>query len=384
MTCRPITLFTGQWADLPLATLAEMAAGWGYDGMELACWGDHFDPERAASEDGYTRGVHDTLAKHGLSVHAISNHLVGQATCDPIDERHRQILPEQVWGDGRPGGVRHRAADHMRAAAAGAAALGVEVVNGFTGSPLWSAVYPFPPHTADLVDRGLREFADRWNPILDAFGAAGVRFALEVHPTEIAFDSASAGRALEALDGRAEFGFNYDPSHLAYQGADYLGFIHEFGDRLYHAHMKDVWWADSPRRGGVHGGYLPFGHPDRAWDFRSVGRGRLDFDAILRALDRVGYAGPLSIEWEDPGMDREHGAREACQRLRELTFPPAGAAFDEVFSEPGTTAWRAGKARPGYRGSAGTGSPSAGTSAPSPADDSAPAGAPQNSSSPSS
>lgn len=333
MSTRAITLFTGQWADLPLATLAGMAAEWGYDGLELACWGDHFDVARAIEEDGYVPERLDVLASYGLDVFAISNHLVGQAVCDSIDARHKAILPERVWGDGSPELVRERAADEMVRTARAAAVLGVPVVNGFTGSPIWHAAYAFPPHPEGYVEAGFREFADRWNPILDGFDEAGVRFGLEVHPTEIAFDLASAARALDAIGHREAFGFNYDPSHLGYQGVDYVRFLFEFSDRIYHAHMKDVWWSDVPGRAGVFGGYLPFGHVDRGWDFRSIGRGRIDFEDVIRALNRIGYEGPLSVEWEDSGMDREHGAREACERVRALQFPPAEDAFDAAFSE---------------------------------------------------
>ena len=329
---RPITLFTGQWADLPLETLAEKAASWGYDGLELACWGDHFEVQRALSEDGYAEGRRDLLARHGLEVYAISNHLVGQAVCDRIDERHKAIVPARVWGDGDSEGVRGRAAQEMMDTARAAAGLGVEVVNGFTGSSIWPLLYSFPPVPDSMIDEGYRDFARRWGPILDAFDEVGVRFALEVHPTEIAFDASSAERALEAVDRHPAFGFNYDPSHLAYQGVDCVAFISRFADRIHHAHMKDVWWADRPTSAGVFGGHLPFGHPDRFWDFRSLGRGRVPFEEVLRALNRIGYAGPLSIEWEDPGMDREHGAREACEALRRLDFPAAGSAFDAAFS----------------------------------------------------
>ncbi len=330
---RPITLFSGQWADLPLATLAAKAASWGYDGLELACWGDHFEVDRALAEDGYVDGQGALLAAHGLEIHAISNHLVGQAVCDRIDERHRAILPPRVWGDGDAEGVRRRAAQEMMDTARAAARLGVEVVNGFTGSPIWHLLYSFPPVPEAMVEAGFREFADRWHPILDLFDEVGVRFALEVHPTEIAFDISTAERALDALDRRPAFGFNYDPSHLAYQGVDCVDFLYRFRDRIYHAHMKDVWWSDRPTAGGVFGGHLPFGHPDRFWDFRSVGRGRVPFEEILRALNRIGYEGPLSIEWEDSGMEREHGAREACEVLRGMQFPAAGGAFDDAFSE---------------------------------------------------
>ena len=331
-TARPVTLFTGQWADLPLETLAAKARDWGYDGLELASWGDHFDVERALAEDGYCDERRALLARHGLQVWAISNHLVGQAVCDRVDERHRGILPPRVWGDGDPAGVQRRAAEEMMRTAQAAARLGVKVVTGFTGSSIWPLLYSFPPVPDAMLDAGYRDFADRWHPILDAFDAAGVRFALEVHPTEIAFDVATAERALQAVGRRPAFGFNYDPSHLGYQGVDYVGFIDAFGDRIYHAHMKDVWWSDVPKRSGVFGGHLPFGHPDRAWDFRSIGRGRIDFEAVVRALNRAGYAGPLSVEWEDPGMEREFGAREACAHIRRVNFAPSRVAFDAAFA----------------------------------------------------
>jgi sugar phosphate isomerase/epimerase len=332
MMGRPITLFTGQWADLSLQTLVEKSAAWGYDGLELACWGDHFDVVRATQEKEYVENQRNLLSAHGLSVHAISNHLVGQAVCDPIDERHQPLLPDRVWGDGDPEGVRTRAASEMRRTAEAAAKLGVPVVTGFTGSPIWAAAYAFPPHPAGYVDAGFQEFADRWSPVLDAFDEAGIKFALEAHPTEIAFDLSTAERALEAVSHRETFGFNYDPSHLAYQGVDYIQFLYDFADRIYHVHMKDVWWSDVPTRSGTFGGHLEFGHVDRAWDFRSIGRGRVDFEEIMRALNRIGYAGPLSIEWEDSGLDREYGAREACEQVRAMSLAPTDRAFDTSFS----------------------------------------------------
>ena len=329
---RPITLFTGQWADLPLETLARKANEWGFDGLELACWGDHFEVDKALADDRYVRSRRDILEKHGLSVYAISNHLVGQAVCDRIDERHKSILPQRVWGDGKPDGVQRRAAEEMQNTARAAAQLGVTVVPGFTGSSIWHLLYSFPPNAPGMIDAGFKDFAERWNPILDVFDEVGVRFALEVHPSGIAFDISSAERALESLGPRQTFGFNYDPSHLGYQGVDYVAFIERFGERIYHAHMKDVWWSNVPKRSGVFGGHLDFGHRDRYWDFRSLGRGRIEFAEIVRALNRVNYQGPLSIEWEDIGMDREHGAKEAYSYLRSIDFAPSSVAFDAAFA----------------------------------------------------
>ncbi|MDE2794308.1 MAG: sugar phosphate isomerase/epimerase [Gemmatimonadota bacterium] len=328
---RPVTLFTGQWADMSLEVLAGKAAAWGYDGLELACWGDHFDVRAALADPSYCEGRRDLLARHGLGVWAISNHLVGQAVCDRIDDRHRAILPARVWGDGDPDGVRRRAAREMADTATAAARLGVGVVNGFTGSPIWHLLYSFPPVPPEWIDDGLREFADAWVPILDVFSREGVRFALEVHPTEIAFDIVTAERAVAALDRHEAFGFNYDPSHLAYQGVDYIEFIRRFGDRIAHVHMKDVWWSDQSALAGIFGGHTNFGDARRYWDFRSPGRGRVDFEEVVRALNRTGYAGPLSVEWEDSGMEREHGAAEACGFVRRLAFPPSETAFDAAF-----------------------------------------------------
>jgi sugar phosphate isomerase/epimerase len=329
---RPVTLFTGQWADLTLETVAKKARDWGFDGLELACWGDHFEVDKALSDDKYVRGRLDLLAKYNLKVFAISNHLVGQAVCDRIDDRHKSILPARIWGDGEPDGVQKRAAEEMKNTARAAAKLGVKVVPGFTGSSIWHLLYSFPPVPDAWIDAGFKDFAIRWNPILDVFDEVGVKFALEVHPTEIAFDVSSAQRAIDAVGGRKTFGFNYDPSHFGYQGVDYVAFIERFGDRIYHAHMKDVWWSDVPMPSGVFGGHLNFGHRDRYWEFRSIGRGKIKFEEVIRALNRVGYDGPLSIEWEDIGMDREFGAREACAYIKAANFTPSNVAFDAAFA----------------------------------------------------
>jgi sugar phosphate isomerase/epimerase len=329
---RPVTLFTGQWADLKLDDLARKAAEFGYQGLELACWGDHFEVDKALADSGYCRAKRDLLERHDLQVHAISSHLVGQAVLDRIDERHRAILPASVWGDGKPDKVNARAAEELKNTAHAAQKLGVGVVNGFTGSSIWYLLYSFPPVSEKLIDDGFALLAERFNPILDVFGECGVRFALEVHPTEIAFDLYSAQRALEALGHREEFGFNLDPSHLLWQGIDPVEFIRAFPDRIYHVHIKDAIVTLNGRT-GVLGSHLNFGDPRRGWDFRSPGRGGVNFEEIIRALNAINYQGPLSVEWEDVGMDREAGAREACEFVKRLDFAPSGRAFDAAFAE---------------------------------------------------
>ena len=329
---RPVTLFTGQWADIPITELAPRAAEMGFDGLELACWGDHFEVDRALSEDNYCNNLKQLLADNDLECFAISNHLVGQCVCDPIDERHKAILPERLWADGNPSAVNERAAAEMADTAKAAAAFGVDVVNGFTGSGVWHKLYFFPPTTQDEIDAGFADFAARWNPIFDAFDAAGVRFALEVHPTEIAYDIYTTERALKAVDHRKAFGFNFDPSHLIWQGIDPARFVDRFADRIYHAHIKDA-ARTLDGDSSILASHLSFGDPRRGWDFRSPGRGEVDFEEIIRALNRAKYAGPLSIEWEDSAMDRFFGAREACEFVRSIDFPTSDVAFDAAFEK---------------------------------------------------
>ena len=329
---RPVTLFTGQWADLSCETMCRKAVDFGYDGLELACWGDHFEVNKAIQDDRYCGAKRDQLDNAGLQCHAISAHLVGQAVCDIVDTRHRDILPEYVWGDGDPQGVNQRAAEEMKETARAAQKFGVEVVNGFTGSSIWHLLYTFPPTPDSMLDQGFQHFADTWNPILDVFAECGVKFALEVHPTEIAFDLYSAERALDALDRRDEFGFNFDPSHLIWQGVDPVEFIRAFPDRIYHAHIKDA-VVTLDGKTGILASHYNFGDPRRGWDFRSPGRGGVNFEEIIRALNDIEYSGPLSVEWEDGRMDRDHGAREACENVRKWDFPPSERAFDSAFAE---------------------------------------------------
>jgi sugar phosphate isomerase/epimerase len=330
---RPVTLFTGQWADLPLAELAPLAKRMGYDGLELACWGDHFNVQEALASDTYVKDKWALLKSHGLTSLAIGNHLVGQAVCDLIDARHQSILPEHVWGDGDPEGVRQRAARELQDTARAAAKFGVKTVTGFTGSSIWHATYAFPPTSQEFWDAGFADFGQRFTPILNVFEDMDINFALEVHPTEIAFDIATSQRAIEAVKGHKRFGFNFDPSHLAYQGVDYVKFLRTFPDRIYNAHMKDVWWGKGDGTVGVFGGHTSFGDARRNWDFRSVGRGMVDFESIIVTLNDIGYHGPLSVEWEDSRMDREHGATESAAFCKRLDFKPAAGAFDAVFSK---------------------------------------------------
>jgi sugar phosphate isomerase/epimerase len=323
-------MFTGQWADLPLERLAKMVAGFGYDGMELACWGDHMDVSKAATDKKYCQQQLDILKKNKLQVFAISHHLAGQLVCDLNDSRSDCFAPADCAGDAEK--KRVWAVETMKNSARAAKNLGLKIVNGFTGSSIWHYLYTFPPVTEEMIEEGFAYFARMWNPILDVFEECGVKFALEVHPTEIAFDIVTAKRALEAIGHRESFGFNFDPSHLYWQMVDPVCFLREFSDRIFHVHMKDA-ALQLDGRSGILASHLNFGQPERGWDFRSLGHGGVDFEEIIRTLNQIGYNGPLSVEWEDSGMDREHGAKEACEFVRKVDFQPSQVAFDAAFDK---------------------------------------------------
>ena len=328
---RSVTMFTGQWADLSLEELAKKMSDIGYDGLELACWGDHMDVFKASEDLNYCKKQKAILDKNNLQLFAISNHLAGQLVCDPNnDSRSDMFAPADCAGNAEK--KRDWAVDAMKATAKAAKNMGVKVVNGFTGSSIWHMLYSFPPVSDEMIEDGFKYFAEMWNPILDVFDECGVRFALEVHPTEIAFDIITAKKALEAVDNRQAFGFNFDPSHLHWQMVDPVRFIKEFPNRIYHVHMKDA-AIQLDGYSGILGSHLNFGKPGRGWDFRSLGRGGVDFEEIIRTLNQIGYAGPLSVEWEDCGMDRIHGATEACEFVNAIDFAPSSIQFDAAFDE---------------------------------------------------
>jgi len=329
---RPITMITGQWGDMKADDLFAFMSSVGYEGAELACGGDHFDVQKALHEDGYCERKWEQLKKYNMSCWAISNHCLGQAVLDQIDARHQAVVPDYIWGDGDPAGVRARAIEEMKDTARAAKKFGIHIVTGFTGSPIWPYFYSFPPVPQKWIDDGFKLLKELWTPILDVFQECDVKFALEVHPTEIAFDIHTAQMALEALDFHPAFGFNFDPSHLIWQGVDPAKFIYKFPDRIFHVHMKDA-AVQLNGENGILASHLNFGDHRRGWDFRSLGHGSVNFEEIIRALNHIGYQGPLSVEWEDSGMEREYGAREAFDFVKNINFSPSNIAFDGAFDK---------------------------------------------------
>lgn len=324
---RPITLFTGQWADLPFDVMCKKAAEMGYEGLELATWGNHVDSTKAASDLSYVASIKKDLADNGLNAWAISTHLCGQLVGDKYDERHYGFAPSEFAG--KPDETRQWAIKYTMDTIKAANNLGIKILTGFMGSPIWNYWYSFPQTTQSMVDDGFRRIAQLWTPIFDEMDKYGIKYALEVHPTEIAFDYYSFVRLLEAFDYRETLGMNFDPSHLLWQGLKPHLMIRALPERVYHVHIKDA-AVTLDGLTGILGSHIEFGSPKRGWNFRSVGRGQVDFEAIIRELNDIGYDGPLSVEWEDSGMERFAGGAEAAQFVKRVNISPSTGAFDDA------------------------------------------------------
>lgn len=326
---RLVTLMTCQWTDLSFGEMCRLAKEMGYEGLEIACWGNHLDPKKAATDPEYCRQIKATLDKYGLKCEALAAHIIGQCVGDYDDPRLDNFVPPALAG--KKDEIRAWAIETMKYCAIAAKNLGAGVVTGFTGSPIWKYFYSFPQTSEEMIAAGYQEIYSLWSPILDVFKENGIKFALEEHPGEIAFDYYSMKRLLEVMSDRPEFGINFDPSHLIWQGIKPELFLRDFIDRVYHVHMKDA-AVTLDGRSGLLCSHIDFGDARRGWNFRSLGHGDVNFEEIIRALNDGDYQGPLSVEWEDSGMERVYGATEACAFVKKVDFQPSNVKFDAAIA----------------------------------------------------
>ncbi len=323
---RPITITTGQYSDLSLEEVCREMSSIGYDGLEIACH-THLNAHKYVVDEAYRREFHAILDKYNIKVWALGAHLAGQCVGDVWDPRLDNFAPASCKG--KPDAIRAWAIDEVKTVARAAQMMNVHIVTCFMGSPIWAWWYSFPQTTPKMIEDGYARIKELWTPIFDVLDECGVKFALEVHPTEIAFDYYSTQKLLDVFDHRPTLGLNFDPSHLQWQGVDPCLFLRDFADRIYHVHMKDV-KVRMDGRAGILGSHIDFGDLRRAWNFVSLGHGDVDFDGIIRELNAMHYDGPLSVEWEDSGMERMYGAKEAYEFTKKNNFEASTVAFDSA------------------------------------------------------
>lgn len=332
ITIKGPALFLAQFAgDIApfdtLAGIARWAAGCGYLGVQIPTWDARlFDLARAAESDSYCDGVRATLAEHGLVATELSTHLQGQlvAVHPAYDALFDGFAPPAVRG--RPADRQAWAVDQLHLAARASARMGCAASATFSGALAWPFVYPWPQRPAGLIEEAFAELARRWRPILDAYDAAGVDLAYEVHPGEDLHDGLTFERFLAAVGDHPRAKILYDPSHLLLQQLDYLGFLDVYHPRVAMFHVKDAEFRPSPRA-GVYGGYAPW--IDRPGRFRSPGDGQIDFGQIFAKLAQYDFPGWAVVEWECALKDSDAGAREGAAFVKRHIVPVTGRAFDD-------------------------------------------------------
>jgi len=324
---RPITIFSGQWTDLPFEKFCEKAKSFGYEGIEIACWGDHLDLKKAATDPKYVEERKNILKNFNLKVLAIGTHSIGQCVSSSEDPRIGGVVPAGL--SVKPEDVRKWAIQEMKYAAAAAKNMGVKIVTGFIGSPIWQYWYSYPPTTEKMITDAYAQIVKDWSPIFEDFDKSGIKFALELHPAGIAFDYYTAERLLKEFKNRKTLGFNFDPSHLLWQGISPQLLIRDFPKQILHVHVKDV-AVTLDGRAGILGSHFPFGDVKRGWNFRAPGRGDIDWECIVRELNSINYKGPLSVELEDTDMNREAGAKEACDFVKNINISSLDVVGDDA------------------------------------------------------
>ena len=324
---RPVTLFSGQWADMPFERFCEKVKSFGYDGVEIACVGDHLDLRKAAADPGYVEEKKNILKNNGLKVLAIGTHYIGQFIGDNWCSHLDTLAPPELSGN--PDEIRSWAVQEMKYAAAAAKNMGVKTVTGFMGSPIWAYWYSFPQVTDKMVDDAYKQFISCWSPVFDEFDKSGVKFALEVHPTQIAFDYYTAERLLKEFKNRKTLGFTFNPSAFIWQGINPSLFIRDFAKNILRVHIKDA-AVTLDGKASILGSFLNFGDVRRGWNFRSPGHGDVDFESLARELNSINYKGTLSVDWEDSYMNREVGAKEAFEFVKSMNFSPSDVAEEDA------------------------------------------------------
>jgi sugar phosphate isomerase/epimerase len=367
-----IGLVRGQFGDVPMGEWLDFIAKEGFDGWEEASW--ELDLGRCKDEAGaeaYARERAREAKSRGLEIFTIAVHLQGQALGDEPSAKTLQFaggeaveaykawrknhepprtdpyyVPEDV------GKLIHKqATDALLASVRLAHYLGREqnrkvALPGFVGSPAhcWSHWFLFPPlppaiggyKIPDVRDVSLELLVERFRPVLDLAKRLGVTFDLECHPSERAMgDLESAGDYLRAMHkaGYGEVaGFNLDCSHMEWQNVSGVEFIREFGEYIHCAHIKGVQVIREHCRAGRLGGHRPMGHRHNGWNFVTAGtlRDAVNIEEVIIELNRAGYDGAISIEWEDNDAEKRAGARTALSNVRRADMPPSGSRHDET------------------------------------------------------
>jgi len=367
-----IGLVRGQFGNVPEDQWLDFIAKTGFDGWEEASW--ELDLARCGDDAGAEAYAKERVAKaksRGLEIFSIAAHLQGQALGDEPSAKTLQFLGGEsvkAYADWRakgnnpprtnpyyvPDDVAEIARKQAQTALVNIVRLAHFVgkledrtipVSGFVGSPAhcWSHWFLFPPlpkslggHAIpDVFEVSLELLVERFSPVFQACLKYGTTYDLECHPSERAMgDISSAGDYLKACD-KAGFekavGFNFDCSHMEWQGVSGVDFIRAYGDRIHCAHIKGVQVIDGYTRNGLLGGHKPMGDKHNGWNFVTAGTARdsAPLEELFVELNRAGFSGAVSIEWEDNDVEQHAGGKAALANVHRADQPPSGMRHDE-------------------------------------------------------
>jgi len=367
-----IGLVRGQFGNVPEVQWLDWIAEAGFDGWEEAAW--ELDLSRAADDAGAESYAHERVAlamDRGMEIFSLAAHLQGQALGDEPSAKTLQFLggeSVEAYAAWRKGGnepprtdpfyVPPEVADIARSQATTALVNTVRLahfigklqdrivpVSGFVGSPAhcWSHWFLFPPlpdslgghPIANVYEVSLELMVERFSPVFQACLDYGTTYDLECHPSERAMgDITSAGNYLAAVDAagfKDAAGFNFDCSHMQWQGVSGVDFIRAHAERIHCVHLKGVQVVPRFTRNGLLGGHQPMGDRDNGWNFVTAGtvRDATNTEELIVELNRAGYSGALSIEWEDNDVDQHAGAKASLANVHQADQPPSLMRHDE-------------------------------------------------------
>jgi sugar phosphate isomerase/epimerase len=310
-----------------LSNICKWAASLGFKGVQIPTWVKRcIDLQKAAESKTYADEIKGIVESHGLVITELSSHLQGQliASHAAYDEMFDAFAPKNIRGNEKA--RRAWALEQLKYCAIASKNLGLKAHATFSGALLWHTVYPWPQRQAGQVEKGFKELAKRWLPILNSFDKAGIDICYEIHPGEDLHDGITFERFLAATNNHPRANILYDPSHFLLQQLDYLEFIDIYHSHIKMFHVKDAEFNPTGRS-GVYGGYQEW--IDRPGRFRSLGDGQINFKSIFSKLTQFDFTGWAVLEWECCLKNPEDGASEGAKFIKDHIIRVSDRSFDD-------------------------------------------------------
>ena len=278
-----VGILTGPFSGEPLDGVAAFAGQYGFGGLEVVAGpgNKHIDTNTFDADEA-------------------------KRVTELMEERFLQISAVAAYTNLTDGDPTRRAAniDTVHKAIDAAALLGVGVVNTLAG---------LPPNGKDRYKTIEEDCVAVFPEILKNAADKGIKIAMENWYATNIQHLGHWERLFEVVPND-NFGLNFDPSHLLWQGIDYIHAVDQFASRIFHSHAKDTEIKERElRRVGNQGSGW--------WRYVIPGLGQVRWGEYISALRRNGYNGTLSIEHEDDAVEREEGFLIGKKYLEQFIVP---------------------------------------------------------------